>query len=986
MRKIVLFGLVLIVSFCLPACRNETVVATQSAKTVTEERSRIKEVDDALQKTAISELGDRDGAIVIMDARDGRLRAVVNPETAWQQAYQIGSVIKPFVASAMLHDGTLDPNRPFYCPKKIKIGEMSVRCPHPDQRQAITLTRALAISCNLYFATASRRLNLLSLREELQSRGLGRITGLNTANESAGRLEAGGKSMKERASAAIGETDTIMATPLGVATAFLSLITNSPPLTPYIGERANTAHSPGRRDQDEILAGLRGCIEYGTGSDENGWKDLSITVLGKTGSPTVPEVALTRGWFVGASLASDRDSDPELIVVVFLKLGYGRDAAQIAHKIFKAYEEARPYQSAKPAQPEASEQTSSQSNTVTNLEPKSVQRLLVSLFDPIRSTSLTLWSNAALTLRDEATDEVLLRSPGGIHAPRIQIHYLPGGRLRITGANINSTNGESRSLPIRIKIDADNEAVIEARVNGAMSRKFGAHLIVRAGKERGALVPLESIAFEDYVAGVVATEASQETEIEALRAQAIVVRSYAIASLESLGGKHANEGFSFCSSTHCERYTGRFSHDLAGRATEETRGQVLAVGEREPRLLRALFHACCGGHTTDARELWPGSSNQPGTVGASDQACAAPDHRSWARTFKSRDVFSALEKDRRLWQEKEEESIPSSIRSISVEQGQASDVRATRIRIEDEHGRVSLMHSANFTVAIGRSLGWNACPSPPLNIRKEGEQIIISGRGFGHGAGLCQHGAHEMALGGKTSKDIIAHFFPGARILRVGDIKDLNINNPQSAIQNQQSDSLQHNDGHAVVEYTTPNSREDVREVTELIEQARKELGHFLSFKDASPLRVRIHSTTADFIAAANVSGEMAGASKDGVIHLQPVQLLKKRGILRSTIRHEYAHYAISTAGGARVARWFQEGMAVRFAGEAGELARYRDGNREISSLRELECALERAKSIKERRSLYSAAHAQVVRMIEREGESKIWRDLQNGRFVITGC
>src|SRR5262249_53024628 len=250
------------------------------------------------------------------------------------------------------------------------------------------------------------------------------------------------------------------------------------------------------------------------------------------------------------------------------------------------------------------------------------------------------------------------------------------------------------------------------------------------------LIVLERLDLEDYVAGVVAAEVSEEDRAEALAAQAVAARSYAAALLES--PKHSDEEFDLCSSTHCQRYAGRSTNKTVDRAVAMTSGEVLTVGDRKPQILRALFHACCGGHTRNAIDLWPSTADQITTPGVIDKACAANNHRAWTRNFSVREIFAALE---RAGGSEPDEEI-ASIRSIDLEE--TRDKTARRIRVDDSHGRESFIYPADFTVAVGRALGWNACPSPPESIRREGDRIILEGRGLGHGAGLCQHGAHAM--------------------------------------------------------------------------------------------------------------------------------------------------------------------------------------------------------------------------------------------------
>ena len=126
-----------------------------------------------------------------------------------------------------------------------------------------------------------------------------------------------------------------------------------------------------------------------------------------------------------------------------------------------------------------------------------------------------------------------------------------------------------------------------------------------------------TLPLDDYVFGVLAAEASTETEPEALKAQAVVSRTYALKNLR----RHAREGFDFCASTHCQRYVsvGDGSarpdfYELLRRAVGETAGEVLR--DHEGRLAESYFSASCGGATANMRTLWGTRRRPPRTCAA----------------------------------------------------------------------------------------------------------------------------------------------------------------------------------------------------------------------------------------------------------------------------------------------------------------------------------------------------------------------------------
>src|SRR5215216_2327068 len=116
------------------------------------------EIDAALQEAANSALANRNGTIIIMDARTGRVRAIVNPELAYAQALMPGSAIKPFTALAALRAGLIDESSRTVCPGRFTGLNFSLSCVHKDHLPPFSASQAIAYSCNYYFATAGQRL------------------------------------------------------------------------------------------------------------------------------------------------------------------------------------------------------------------------------------------------------------------------------------------------------------------------------------------------------------------------------------------------------------------------------------------------------------------------------------------------------------------------------------------------------------------------------------------------------------------------------------------------------------------------------------------------------------------------------------------------------------------------------------------------------------------------------------------------------------
>ncbi len=191
------------------------------------------EIDAALQQAATAALGQREGAIIVMDPQTGRVRAVVNPKIAFAEAVMPGSTMKPFTALAALRSGLIDPNSRTVCPGRFNGLSFSVACVHDNRLPPFNPSQAIAYSCNYYFGTLGERLGRDKLIEELRGFGFGQPNGLSDERGKLLPCEAGNNAKvrsPEKAQAdcnareAIGESDHFTVTPVQLLTAYAALV------------------------------------------------------------------------------------------------------------------------------------------------------------------------------------------------------------------------------------------------------------------------------------------------------------------------------------------------------------------------------------------------------------------------------------------------------------------------------------------------------------------------------------------------------------------------------------------------------------------------------------------------------------------------------------------------------------------------------------------------------------------------------------------
>jgi hypothetical protein len=170
----------------------------------------------------------------------------------------------------------------------------------------------------------------------------------------------------------------------------------------------------------------------------------------------------------------------------------------------------------------------------------------------------------------------------------------------------------------------------------------------------------------------------------------------------------------------------------------------------------------------------------------------------------------------------------------------------------------------------------------------------------------------------------------------------------------------------------------EVEPVLRTLEAARSDLERRLdaaSLRAAglSTLELFVHETTADFVAATGQPPWVAAATRGRRIDTQPLDVLRRRSVLDTSLRHEYTHAVIEALGRGRTPRWLAEGLACHVAGEGSMLTRLEPAR--AVPVEELERRLaDAANSARELRSLYAAAYREVAALIRREGEPVIWR------------
>jgi len=317
------------------------------------------EADALLLRAARSALGGRAGAVVVLDARTGRVRALAGGRAAFEEATPPGSAVKPFTMLAALRSGSLGEATRHRCRGNYDHQDFKIACSHPRYRTPFGPAQALANSCNYYFARTAESLDAEAYRRTLGEFGFGSPTGGGDEREAPGLLPHDAPGVAEM----LGESEQLRVTPAQLASGYAALFNGGVLLAPRPGRaegfaptvRARLDVAPGHRAL--LLAGMRGAVAYGTASAA-GLSTLPVYVFGKTGTSTPQDGWRAQGWFVGFAAGEAGDEGDaqdvggnfsgggarevtaesvKLAVVVFLKRSRGSEAAAVARPVFEAY-------------------------------------------------------------------------------------------------------------------------------------------------------------------------------------------------------------------------------------------------------------------------------------------------------------------------------------------------------------------------------------------------------------------------------------------------------------------------------------------------------------------------------------------------------------------------------------------------------------------------------------------------------------------------
>ncbi|HIJ86462.1 MAG TPA: SpoIID/LytB domain-containing protein [Desulfuromonadales bacterium] len=266
--------------------------------------------------------------------------------------------------------------------------------------------------------------------------------------------------------------------------------------------------------------------------------------------------------------------------------------------------------------------------------------------------------------------------------------------------------------------------------------------------DKGILV-VNQLPLEEYLVGLINCEISSAWPIDAVKAQAIIARTYAV----NRKNARLTAAYHLESSVIDQVYDGCLIEDSrARRAVFETSGDVLTFGGA---IIQAFYHSSCGGGTEDSENAW--GVSLPYLKGVECQYClTSPASTAWEYKISLKDL---------------EERLRLGGHTVSG----LYDVKPGLLNSRGRVKSVSLLGSKGSSTVTGeqfrKAVGYGVIKSTRFTLKNSKSEISFSGSGNGHGVGLCQWGAKQRALDGFSSGEILAYYYPGAVLKKLSDIR-----------------------------------------------------------------------------------------------------------------------------------------------------------------------------------------------------------------------
>lgn len=271
-------------------------------------------------------------------------------------------------------------------------------------------------------------------------------------------------------------------------------------------------------------------------------------------------------------------------------------------------------------------------------------------------------------------------------------------------------------------------------------RTYDDNLEIVLSSDKQQLLLINKVNLEKYIGGVVESEGGRGSNLEYYKIQSILCRTYLLAHLN----RHVLEGFEVCDDVHCQAYSHKASDNTIIKAVLDTKGIV--VVDNNLNLITAAFHSNCGGETCNSQDVWAVSTAYLKSI--KDTFCLNQSQAHWQRTIPLEDWQAYLQMKHKF---------PIDDRKNFVGTTTFSQAGGRVIYFKDNDLKIPLKNiRADFKLK-----------STFFSIEQVGDFVKFKGRGYGHGVGLCQEGAMQMAKLKYSYEYILHHYYKDVNLVDV---------------------------------------------------------------------------------------------------------------------------------------------------------------------------------------------------------------------------
>ena len=264
--------------------------------------------------------------------------------------------------------------------------------------------------------------------------------------------------------------------------------------------------------------------------------------------------------------------------------------------------------------------------------------------------------------------------------------------------------------------------------------------------DKNGLYVVKNLPFEKYIEGVVLSELGNEKDLEPLKAQAVISRTYAAFHKS----QNIHKYFDISSSVRHQLYEGENTSPLISYVVQATEGEILTFDDLP---VNAVFHATCEGKTELPEEIWEAS--YPYLKSVDCKSKNAP-YEKWEKRFSINKLTDGL-------------GI-KGLRNIFISSytatGRVKMLKAGIVSGKSEQEIIEIR-----ATDLRKLLGYKNLPSTDFSLNRDGDTFVFRGKGYGHAVGFSQWGGLAMAKEGKNYTEILAHFYPSTRLKNNKDLQ-----------------------------------------------------------------------------------------------------------------------------------------------------------------------------------------------------------------------